>query len=67
MAWRPRSTSAYLLDGGPRYFAPLRDPEFFRQVAIYPGRGSTIYWPNEADVAPETLYRRTKEAAGVAA
>jgi hypothetical protein len=55
-----------LLDGGP-VFQPLRDPEYFRRVAIYPGRGATIYWPNEADIAPETLYSRTREAAGVAA
>jgi hypothetical protein len=52
-------------DGG--VFAPLCDPEYFRQVAIYPGRGSTIFWPNEADVAPETLYMWTQKAAGVAA
>jgi hypothetical protein len=47
-------------------FAPLRDPGYFRQIEIYPG-GATIFWPNEADIAPETLYLRTQEAAGVAA
>jgi hypothetical protein len=47
-------------------FLPLRDPEYFRQIGIYPG-GATIFWPNEADIAPETLYLRTQEAAGVVA
>jgi len=47
-------------------FQPLRDPEYFRDIAIYPG-GATLHWPNEADVAPETLYLWTQEAAGVAA
>lgn len=47
-------------------FLPLREPEFFRQIAIYPS-GATIHWPNEADIAPETLYERTREAAGVTA
>jgi len=56
---------SYLLDYG-GVFLPVRDPEYFRRVAIYPG-GAAIYWPNEADIAPETLYLRTQEAAGVAA
>jgi Protein of unknown function (DUF2442) len=57
----------YLIEGKPTgVFAPLRDPEYFRQVAIYPG-GNAIFWPNEADIAPEALYLRTQEAAGVAA
>jgi hypothetical protein len=47
-------------------FAPLRDPQYFREVAIY-SEGSTIFWPNGADIAPEALYERTQEAAGVAA
>jgi Protein of unknown function (DUF2442) len=56
---------SYVLDYG-GVFRPVHDPDYFRQVAIYPG-GATIYWPNEADIAPETLYRRTREAAGVTA
>lgn len=47
-------------------FQPLRDPEYFRRIAIYPG-GMTLHWPNEADIAPETLYEWTEEAAGVLA
>jgi hypothetical protein len=47
-------------------FQPLCDPEYFRRIAIYPS-GATLYWPNEADIAPETLYLWTQEAAGVAA
>jgi hypothetical protein len=58
---------SYLLEYPGEVFQPLRDLDFFRQVAIYPGRGSTIFWPNEADIAPETLYERTQAAAGIAA
>lgn len=52
-----------LLDLG-GVFLPLRDPDFFREVAIYPG-GATIFWPGEVDVAPETVYERTQEAAAI--
>jgi hypothetical protein len=56
---------SYLLDYD-GVWLPLRDPEFFRKVAIYPG-GITIYWPGEVDICPDTLYLETQEAAGVAA
>lgn len=49
----------------PGYYSnPLRDPEYFQQVAIYPG-GHGIFWPNECDVCPDTLYWRAQQAAGI--
>ena len=36
-------------------FEPLKDKAFFSQFQLYPER-STIFWPNEADLAPEFLY-----------
>ncbi len=43
-------------------FEPLRDPSYFRRVALDRELG-TIVWPNGADIAPETLYDRVKESA----
>ncbi len=36
-------------------FAPLADPDYFRQVHVDPEIG-TIVWPNGADVCPDVLY-----------
>ena len=47
---------SYLLDYG-GVFEPVRDPEYFRQLRADPEAGA-IVWPNEVDIAPETLYDR---------
>lgn len=49
---------SYLLDYG-GVFEPLRDRAYFRQLRADREAG-TIVWPNEADIAPETLYRRAR-------
>ena len=55
---------SYLLDYE-GVFKPLRDPEFFRQLRADPEAG-TIVWPNQADIAPETLYARAQLTASTA-
>jgi hypothetical protein len=45
-------------------FAPFRDPGFFRRFRVY-DTNETIYWPNNADIAPETLYAHAKRGAEV--
>jgi len=38
-------------------FLPLKDKVLFAQFQLYPEH-STIFWPNDADLAPEFLYDR---------
>ncbi len=38
-------------------FEPLKDPAYFARLRADAEAG-TIVWPNDADVAPETLYAR---------
>lgn len=47
---------SYLLSYG-GVFEPLRDIAYFRQLRADSEAG-TIVWPNDADVAPETLYEK---------
>ena len=56
---------SYLLDFG-GVFAPLRDRDFFCQLRADPEAG-TIVWPNDADIAPETLYEHAQRRAAASA
>lgn len=51
---------SYLVDAGP-VFEPLRDLDFFRSLKI-DECGVTIAWPNNADIAPDTLYDHVQRA-----
>lgn len=52
---------SYLLDYG-GVFEPLRDLDYFRQLRADSEAG-TIVWPNQADIAPETLYAKAQISA----
>ncbi len=47
-------------------FEPLRDPAYFRELRADP-EAATIVWPDEADIAPETLYARARAGAAATA
>jgi hypothetical protein len=40
-------------------FEPLKDRAVFAEFRLYPQR-DTIFWPNDADFAPEFLYEMTR-------
>jgi hypothetical protein len=63
MRGTPRLLEAtpYLLDYG-GVFEPLRDANFFARLEV-DDEGATITWPNEADIAPETLYAHARRHA----
>jgi Protein of unknown function (DUF2442) len=52
---------SYLLEYG-GVFEPLRDPGYFRRLRADEDAG-TIVWPNDADIAPETLYAHAQRQA----
>jgi hypothetical protein len=56
---------SYLLDYG-GVFEPLRDPAYFARLRADSEAG-TIVWPNDADVAPETLYAHAQRRAAATA
>jgi hypothetical protein len=56
---------SYLLDYG-GVFEPLRDRAFFARLRADSEAG-TIVWPNDADIAPETLYAHAQQRAAATA
>lgn len=52
---------SYLIEYG-GVFELLRDPEYFARLHADPEAG-TIVWPNDADIAPETLYAFAQQGA----
>jgi hypothetical protein len=56
---------SYVLNYG-GVFEALRDPAYFAQLQADAEAG-TIAWPNDADIAPETLYAHAQRPAAAAA
>jgi hypothetical protein len=56
---------SYLLEYG-GVFEPLRDINVFRRLRADTEAG-TIVWPNDADIAPETLYAHAQRRAAATA
>lgn len=56
---------SYLRDYG-GIFEPLRDPTFFARLRSDAEAG-TIVWPNDADIAPETLYAHAQRRSAATA
>ena len=56
---------SYLAEYG-GVFEPLSDPEYFRRLRADRDAG-TIVWPNQADIAPETLYAQARRRAAATA
>ena len=56
---------SYLLEYG-GVFESLRDIDFFRSLRADSAAG-TIVWPNDADIAPETLYAHARRRAAATA
>jgi hypothetical protein len=52
---------SYLTEYG-GVFEPLKDPAYFARLRA-DAEGGTIVWPNDADIAPETLYAHAKRRA----
>ena len=50
---------SYLLDYG-GVFEPLRNPAYFARLRADAEAG-TIVWPNDADIAPETLFAHAQQ------
>ncbi|MGH2961677.1 MAG: DUF2442 domain-containing protein [Microbacterium sp.] len=56
---------SYLADRG-GVFEPLKDLAYFRRLRADSDAG-TIIWPNDADIAPETLYEHAQRRAAATA